>query len=40
MVGCDAVTATYEILESIMKHPMTDKGVMDYEKDSKKLYDI
>jgi fructose-6-phosphate aldolase 2 len=40
MVGCHAVTASYEVLEAIMKHPMTDKGVMDFEKDSKNLYDI
>lgn len=40
MVGCHAVTASYEVLDAIMKHPMTDKGVIDFEKDGKHLYDI
>ena len=33
MVGCHAVTASYEVLDAIMKHPMTDKGVIDFEKE-------
>lgn len=40
MVGCHAVTVSYEVLEAIMKHPMTDKGVLDFEKDGTHLYDI
>ncbi|MDD2247431.1 MAG: transaldolase family protein [Proteiniphilum sp.] len=40
MVGCHAVTASYEILEAIIKHPMTDKGVLDFKKDSLNIYDI
>lgn len=40
MVGCHAVTASYEILEAIMKHPMTDKGVLDFKKDSSNIYDV
>lgn len=40
MVGCHAVTVSFEVLEAIMKHPMTDKGVLDFERDSEKLYDI
>jgi fructose-6-phosphate aldolase 2 len=40
MVGCHAITASYDVLRAIMKHPMTDKGVMDFERDSKNLYDV
>ncbi len=40
MVGCHAVTASYEVLKAIMMHPMTDKGVMDFERDGTNLYDI
>lgn len=40
MVGCHAVTASYDVLEAILKHPMTDRGVMDFEKDGSHLYDI
>lgn len=40
MVGCHAVTVSYEVLEAIMKHPMTDKGVLDFERDGTHLYDI
>lgn len=40
MVGCHAITASYEVLKAIMMHPMTDKGVMDFEKDGADLYDI
>ncbi len=38
--GCHAVTASYEVLESLFKHPMTDKGVADFVSDGKPLYDI
>lgn len=40
MVGCHAVTASYDLLEAILKHPMTDKGVMDFERDGSYLYDL
>jgi fructose-6-phosphate aldolase 2 len=40
MVGCHAVTATYEVLEAIVKHPMTDSGVKDFERDGRRIYDI
>jgi Transaldolase len=40
MVGCHAVTASYDVLEAILKHPMTDKGVMDFERDGSHLYDV
>ena len=40
MVGCHAVTASYEVLTALMSHPMTDKGVMDFEKDGSHLYDV
>ncbi len=40
MVGCHAVTASYEVLEAILKHPMTDKGVLDFEKDGADFYDV
>lgn len=40
MVGCHAVTVSYEVLEAILKHPMTDKGALDFEKDGIHLYDM
>ncbi|ULB34034.1 MULTISPECIES: transaldolase family protein [Proteiniphilum] len=40
MVGCHAVTASYNVLEAILKHPMTDKGVMEFERDGSHLYDV
>jgi fructose-6-phosphate aldolase 2 len=40
MVGCHSVTASYEVLKSLISHPMTDRGVMDFEKDGQHLYDL
>jgi fructose-6-phosphate aldolase 2 len=40
LTGCHSVTANYEVLMSLMNHPMTDKGVMDFERDGAQLYDI
>lgn len=40
MVGCHSVTASYDVLKSLMSHPMTDKGVMDFERDGSHLYDV
>jgi fructose-6-phosphate aldolase 2 len=40
LTGCQAVTASCDVLMSLMNHPMTDKGVMDFEKDGAQYYDI
>lgn len=40
MVGSQAMTASYEVLMSIVNHPMTDKSVEDFIDDSKDYYDI
>ena len=40
MVGCHAATVSYQVLEVILKHPMTDKSVMDFENDGAHLYDL
>ena len=40
MVGCHAATVSYPVLEVILKHPMTDKSVADFEIDGAHLYDI
>jgi fructose-6-phosphate aldolase 2 len=40
LTGSQAVTASYDVLISLMNHPMTDKGVMDFERDGAQLYDI
>lgn len=40
LTGCHSVTASYEVLISLMNHPMTDKGVEDFKKDGAHLYDI
>jgi fructose-6-phosphate aldolase 2 len=40
MVGCHSVTASFEVLSALMNHPMTDKGVMDFERDGSHLYDV
>lgn len=40
MVGCHAVTASYDVLMAIAGHPMTDKSVEDFLKDSLKYYDV
>ncbi|MHB9055406.1 MAG: transaldolase family protein [Paludibacteraceae bacterium] len=40
MVGCDAVTATHDVLTAIASHPMTDKAVFDFENDSAVFYDV
>jgi fructose-6-phosphate aldolase 2 len=40
MVGCHSVTASYEVITSLMNHPMTDKAVLDFEKDGMHLYDV
>jgi fructose-6-phosphate aldolase 2 len=40
MVGCHSVTASHDVLTSLMNHPMTDSGVMDFERDGSHLYDV
>lgn len=40
MVGCHAATVSYQVLEVILKHPMTDKSVVDFEADGAHLYDL
>ncbi len=40
MVGSQAMTASYDVLMSIVNHPMTDKSVEDFTLDSTDVYDI
>jgi len=40
MVGCHSVTANYEVLTAMVNHPMTDKAVEDFKRDSAGLYDV
>lgn len=40
MVGCQSITASYEVLMAIASHPMTEQGVKDFEKDAVGYYDV
>ena len=40
LVGSHAATVSYEILERLRSHPMTDSSVEAFEKDAEGLYDI
>jgi fructose-6-phosphate aldolase 2 len=40
MMGSQAATVNFEILERLRSHPMTDMSVEWFEKDAKDLYDI
>jgi fructose-6-phosphate aldolase 2 len=40
LTGCHSVTLSYEVLLALMSHPMTDKGVLDFEKDGSQYYDL
>jgi len=40
MVGCHSVTVPYDLLMATAYHPMTDKGVIDFETDAIGYYDI
>lgn len=40
MVGCQAMTASYDVLKAIINHPMTDKSVEDFKHDGEGLYDV
>ncbi len=38
--GCHAATISYEILDRLRSHPMTDMSVEAFEKDGKDIYDL
>ena len=40
MTGAHAATVSYEILERLRSHPMTDMSIEWFEKDGKHLYDV
>jgi fructose-6-phosphate aldolase 2 len=40
LTGCHSVTLSYEVLLALMSHPMTDRGVLDFEKDGSQYYDL
>ena len=40
MVGCHSVTASHDVLTSLMNHPMTDMGVTVFEHDGSDIYDV
>jgi len=40
MVGCHSVTASHDVLTSLMAHPMTDMGVTVFEHDGTDIYDV
>jgi fructose-6-phosphate aldolase 2 len=40
LTGCHSVTLSYEVILALMSHPMTDRGVMDFEKDGVQFYDL
>jgi fructose-6-phosphate aldolase 2 len=40
LTGCHSVTLSYEVILALMSHPMTDRGVMDFEKDGAQFYDL
>jgi fructose-6-phosphate aldolase 2 len=40
LTGCHSVTLSYEVLLALMSHPMTDRGVLDFEKDGSQFYDL
>jgi len=40
LTGCQSVTLSYEVFVALVSHPMTDKGVMDFEKDGSQFYDL
>jgi fructose-6-phosphate aldolase 2 len=40
MVGCHAATISFEVLELLRSHPMTDMSLERFEKDAEGLYDI
>lgn len=40
LTGCHAATLSYDILNTIISHPLTDKGVADFIKDGFANYDL
>jgi fructose-6-phosphate aldolase 2 len=40
LTGCHSVTLSYEVILALMSHPLTDLGVMDFEKDGAQFYDL
>lgn len=40
LTGCHAITASYEVLTSLINHPLTDKSVDDFKRDAEGIYDI
>ncbi len=40
LTGCHSVTLNYEVFLSLMSHPMTERGVSDFEKDGSQFYDL
>ena len=40
LTGCQSVTLSYEVYVALVSHPMTDKGVVDFEKDGTQIYDL
>jgi len=40
LTGCHSVTLNYEVMLALMSHPMTDRGVLDFEKDGSQFYDL
>jgi fructose-6-phosphate aldolase 2 len=40
LTGCHSVTLSHEVMLALMSHPMTDRGVHDFEKDGAQYYDL
>ena len=40
LTGCDSATISFELLERLRSHPMTDMSVKKFEEDGEDLYDI
>jgi len=40
LTGCQSVTLSHEIMIALTSHPMTDKGVSDFERDGTQYYDL
>lgn len=40
LTGCQSVTLSHEIMIALTSHPMTDKGVSDFERDGVQYYDL
>jgi fructose-6-phosphate aldolase 2 len=40
LTGCHYITLSYEVLLALMSHPLTDRTVLDFEKDGSQFYDL